>query len=267
MGRPAPGFSKKINGTKVYDNTIVYTLKAYRRRLNFQNTGGCKILHEYLKRDFKWIVNHKKIHRLCKLNSLLLPKNKKKIKITRKLSQNRIINKPNKLWQFDIKTGYIHGENKYFYLLAIIDIFTKKIVNYHMGYSCKAKHLKITMEEALAKAKIKDLKSLTIRSDNGPQMTSLMFFKYVTDIGLEHEFIPVKSPNKNAFIESFFSIYEIQFLQVRYFNSFTDAFKQTVDFMDYYNTERLHGSIFKLPPVEFIKKFNKGYFGNYEISV
>ena len=48
-------------------------------------------------------------------NSLLLPKNKKKFNINRKVSQNRRIDKPNKLWQFDIKTGYVQGENKHFY--------------------------------------------------------------------------------------------------------------------------------------------------------
>ena len=266
IGRPIPGYSKKIDGTKTCDSTIISILKSYRNRLNFQNSGGCKILHHYLKRDHKLIVNYKKIYRLCKKNKLLLPKNKKKIKVNRKLSKNRIINSPNKLWQFDIKTGYIHGENKYFYLLAIIDVFNKKIINYHLGYSCKAKDLKITFEEALLKENIKNLEGLAIRSDNGPQMTSYMFYRYVNDIGLEHEFIPVKTPNKNAFIESFFSIYETQFLQVRYFDSFSEVFEETVEFINYYNHERLHGSIFKLPPVEFTKKFEEGMFSGFEIS-
>lgn len=56
-------------------------------------------------------------------------------------------------------------------------------------------------------------------------MTSNQFNHYITTVGLEHEFIPVRTPNKNAFIESFFSIYETQFLQVRYFNSLKEAYE------------------------------------------
>jgi putative transposase len=266
-GRPVPGYTKNPSGTISFDSSIVNILKSYRKQLNFQNAGGCKILHEYLERDYGITVNHKKIYRLCKENSLLLPRNKKKVKINRKICENRKINKPNQLWQFDIKTDYIHGENSYFYLLAFIDVFNRKIVNYHIGKSCKAQDLKSTLAEALLLEGITDINLLVTRSDNGPQMTSHMFNNYVNEIGLEHEFIPVKTPNKNAYIESFFSIYETEFLQVRYFDSFSDVFQQTVQFMENYNTKRLHGSIKKLPPIEFTEKFNLGLFEDIEISV
>ena len=75
-----------------------------------------------------------------------------------------------------------------------------------------------------------------------------------------HEFIPVKCPNKNAFIESFFSIYELEFLRVQYFASFVEAYKKTVWFIEHYNKRRLHGSINKLPPVEFKQKFSEGEY-------
>ncbi|NRA47350.1 MAG: hypothetical protein HRU09_20565 [Oligoflexales bacterium] len=45
-----------------------------------------------------------------------------------------------------------------------------------------------------------------------------MFRDYIADleIDLGHEFIPPACPNKNAHIESFFSILETEFLQTRY---------------------------------------------------
>ena len=79
-----------------------------------------------------------------------------------------VYDRPNKLWQFDIKTGYIHGENKYFYLLAIIDVFNREIVNYHIGYSCKAKDLLMTFQEAINEHN-PNLEELAIRSDNAPR--------------------------------------------------------------------------------------------------
>lgn len=59
--------------------------------------------------------------------------------------------------------------------------------------------------------------SLTIRSDNGSQMSCNEFKEYVNPLNLTHEFTPIRCPNKNAYIESFFSIFETEFLQVRYF--------------------------------------------------
>lgn len=210
-----------------------------------------------LRRDHNFFINHKKIYRLCKENKILLPKNKKKFNFNRKLSQNRKIDRPNKLWQFDIKTGYIQGENKHFYLLGIIDVFSRELKGYHIGLNCKAKDLKFAINEAINKH-CPNLAELAIRSDNGPQMTSNQFYNYVNEIGLEHEFIPIRTPNKNAFIESFFSIYETQFLQVRYFENFKQAYQQTYNFITFYNEERIHSSLNYQSPKEFSALFKKG---------
>lgn len=218
-----------------------------------------------MRRDYNFYINHKKVYRLCKENGLTLARNIKKLKFNRKVSQNRKITKPNQMWQFDIKTGYIHGENKHFYFLAIKDVFNKKIVGSHLGYHCKARDLKVTVNQAIRKLK-PNLDELVIRSDNGPQMTSNQFNQYILEVGLEHEFIPVRSPNKNAFIESFFSIYETQFLQVRYFATLRDAYEQTEDFINFYNTERLHGSLKYKTPKEFTDLFNRGEIKNMVVN-
>ena len=115
--------------------------------------------------------------------------------------------------------------------------------------------MKLTFEEALKKEKILDISRLTVRSDNGPQMTSNMFREYVEGLKLDHEFIPPGACNKNAHIESFNSIIESDFLQVRYFKNFADAYKQTMDWMKFYNEERIHGSLKMMTPAEFTKKF------------
>ena len=160
------------------------------------------------------------------------------------------------LWQFDIKTGYVHGENRHFYFLAIIDVFNKEIKNYHIGYNCKSADLKFAVEQAI-KIHNPNIEELTLRSDNGPQMTSNQFYEYVKSIELDHEFIPVRTPNKNAFIESFFSIYETQFLQVRYFSNFKEVYEQTDEYVKFYNETRIHSSLGYRSPKEFTELFYK----------
>jgi hypothetical protein len=72
-----------------------------------------------------------------------------------------------------------------------------------------------------------------------------------SDVGLEHEFIPVQTTNKNAFIEAFFSIFETQFLQVWYFNSMSGVFEKISKFIEFYNNRRLHGSLKYNSTIEF----------------
>ena len=180
---------------------------------------------------------------------------------------NRKINGPNQLWEFDIKQGCIHGENKAFYLLAFIDVFSREIVSCHIGLNCRSLHLKMALDEGLKRQRIGRDNHLVIRSDNGSQMTSHEFRKHVEKLGLYHEFTPLSCPEKNAYVESFFSLYEIEFLQTRYFRDFKEAYTGTLNYIEFYHKHRLHGSLFYLPPYEFKEKRKKGFFKDFYVSV
>lgn len=98
---------------------------------------------------------------------------------------------------FKINANIAVFKNKHFYFLAIKDVFNKNIVGSHLGYHCKARDLKVTVERAIQKLN-PDLSELVLRSDNGPQMTSNQFYEYINDIGLEHEFLLVRTLNRYA---------------------------------------------------------------------
>ena len=65
-------------------------------------------------------------------------------------------------------------------------------------------------------------------------------------------------PNKNAHIESFNSIFETEFLQVRYFASMKDVYKQVLEYITVYNSYRVHGSLKYHSPDEAEKKMLSG---------
>lgn len=165
------------------------------------------------------------------------------------------------MWQLDLKYGYIHGENRFFFIMPIIDIYMRLIVDYYIGLKCKGKDLAFTLSNALKKHNIPEQNQLVIRSDNGPQMTSKVFINKIEELGEEqvvHELIPVRTPNKNAHIEAFNSILELEFLQPRYFNSYSQAYEETVSFMNFYNRQRIHGSLGKKTPEEIYGLYNSG---------
>ncbi len=259
-GRPIPGHTINPDGTVILDASIVAVLKDYRSRLDFSNAGGYQKLNHYLRRDYRFHINPKKIYRLCREHNLLLPRHKKKKRKGGMVCINRIINGPNQLWEFDIKYGYIHGLNRHFFVLIFIDVFTRKVMDFHVGLSCKAGDLAFTLTNALKKAGLTGDNRLVIRSDNGTQMTSYMFQNHLKrlEMDLVHELIPPATPNKNAHVESFNSIFEIEFLQVRYFKDFADAYEQTMEFIERYNSYRIHGSLCNRSPDEVINALQRG---------
>ncbi|OXM13905.1 integrase core domain-containing protein [Paenibacillus herberti] len=68
-----------------------------------------------------------------------------------------------------------------------------------------------------------------------------------------HERIPPKTPNMNAYIESFHATLERWLLSKERFGTFEEAFQAVDSFMDFYNHRKMHQSLGKRSPVEFMQ--------------
>lgn len=248
-GRPVPGFSRNRDGTLVMDATVSFLLKAYRERPEYANGAGYRKLTKMLRREHGVYINKKKIYRICRENDLLLEQRSNASRPARRIARNRVVTGPNQVWEFDLKYGYVEGERRFFFILAFIDVFFRRVVGVHVGLRCQAGNLRNTLARAILAEGITAENDLVIRSDNGPQMTSVELSRWLAQLEekLSHEFIPIRTPNKNAHIESFFSILELEFLSVTYFKSFKEAYERTHNFIRFYNQERLHGSIGDIP--------------------
>lgn len=113
--------------------------------------------------------------------------------------------------------GYIHKEDKFFFLLNVIDVFDRTLIDYHMGLSCDAKDATATLRRCLVKRDLFNVdKSFpVVRTDNSPQFISNLFNETCEVLGIHHERIPVRTPNKNAHIECFHRILEDECFSVR----------------------------------------------------
>ena len=60
-GRPVPGYTINPDGSYILDELIISALTSYRDRQEFANAGGYHKLSHYLRRDYGYIVNPKKI--------------------------------------------------------------------------------------------------------------------------------------------------------------------------------------------------------------
>ncbi|MCF8568628.1 IS3 family transposase [Alicyclobacillus tolerans] len=251
-GRPVTKYTLTKDGEKVSNEQVKEWLMEAIEGDGFAY-GYLKLTY-WLKRKYNLVINKKKVYRLCDELGVLKPQRKLKAKHPRRLARNRNVTGPNQLWEVDIKYGYVHGEDRFLYVLSYIDVFDRAIVNYHIGLRCEGKDAANTLEQALWKRKLYGGTQLpTIRSDNGPQFISEAFESTCQRLQLEHERIPPRTPNMNAHIESFHRLLEDDCLSRHEFESYTQAYGIIVEFMDYYNNRRMHSSLSFLSPVEFNK--------------
>ena len=81
-----------------------------------------------------------------------------------------------------------------------------------------------------------------IRTDNGPQFIAQTFDQQCHQWGLEHERIPVHSPNYHASIESWHA-QERECLNCQEFDTYHDGYRVVTRWIEDYNTIRIHGSL------------------------
>lgn len=213
---------------------------------------GYRKLTHWLRREHRLVINKKKVYRLCKEMGILMKQRRPKSKHPRCIARNRLVDGVNQLWETDIKYGYIAGEARFFFVQVILDVYDRMVVDYHIGLSCTGKEAAAALRGAYDRRKDELLMAKpTIRTDNGPQFTSQAFEEACQLEGVDHELIPVRTPNKNAHVESFHSVLENDCLSRYEFMSYTEAYITVVEYIEYYNHRRLHGSIGYRPPAEF----------------
>jgi putative transposase len=168
------------------------------------------------------------------------------------LARNHTITGSNQLWQLDIKYGYVAGYEQFFYIADIIDVFDRSIVGYHIGSSCEAKHVGEAVKAALRSRIASGQTPPIIRTDNGPQFVSKAFGELCEAEKITHERIPPKTPNMNAYIESFHATLERDLLSKEIFETFQEAYDAVSEYVNFYNNRRMHRSLGKRSPADFM---------------
>lgn len=265
-GRPIPGYSFTKDGNKVADARI----KGYLKKLisGEGESYGYRKLTQLLRIRYTLKINKKKVYRLCKELQILLPQREKKQHLPRKLANNRKVTGVNQLWQLDIKYGYVAGKQRHFYMANLIDVYDRSLVGQHIGKSCDAADVVRMVQKAVLQQGIHNQgQPVVIRTDNGPQFVSKKFYELMELPIVEHERIPNRTPNKNAYVEAFHSILERECLRKHVFGTFEEAFQTVQTFRKFYNEKRLHGSLGDISPYEYRELIRNGEAPVQEIAL
>lgn len=244
-----PGYSCSESGEKVCDEQIQEWLLTLLE--GEEHVYGYKLLARCIHNQHGVRLNKKKAYRMCKALGILQNSRQRLQKHPRRLPRNRTITASNQLWQMDIKYGYAIGQERFFFVLSIIDVFDRIIVGQYRGPVCEAKHAVQTLGTALGHRIQPGETMPVIRTDNGPQFVSKLFGDMCESWEMVHERIPPRTPNMNAYIESFHSILERCLFSIQTFLTLEEAYDALDRFMDFYNNRKMHGSLKNMSPTTF----------------
>jgi transposase InsO family protein len=155
--------------------------------------------------------------------------------------------KPMEYLCLDIKYVWVQGDKRWYYQLAIMDVFSRKILCWIFQRSVKQKDVIALMRHLDLKF---GLKGVIIRNDNGSQFIAHKVRQTLQDLEAQQEFTHVATPEENAYIESFHSIQQRELMDRFEFSSYYDAKHHIEKYMHWYNNIRRHGLLGGITPAE-----------------
>ena len=148
------------------------------------------------------------------------------------------INEPGIGVQMDIKYVYEKGVRKYQF--SVFDPYTEM---YHFTV-CDTKESKNAIKAFKRAQKYFKFKILSIQTDNGSEFRGY-FHRWLDNHNLPHYFIPKSSPWWNGKVERVHRTMDEEYYQNVY-----RVWKSPLQWLEYYNYERLHLSLDGLTPIE-----------------
>lgn len=154
---------------------------------------------------------------------------------------------PNVVWSWDITK--LMGPQKwtYFYLYVIIDIFSRRVVGWHVADTESAALFKPLFLDATAKHAVPP-GQLTLHADRGPSMKAKATALMLADLGVTKSHSRPYTSNDNPFSESHFKTMKYQPQFPKRFGCIQDAKAFCRAFFDWYNRDHHHLGIGLMTP-------------------
>ena len=217
--------------------------------------GYRRVTHELRRQG--WTVNHKRILRLMREESLLCQVKRRFFGTTDSrhgfagypnLLRDQVLTGPDQAWVADIT--YIRLPTTFCYLAAILDACSRRVVGWDLS-----RHIDTDLTlAALARAitERRPASGLIHHSDHGVQYASTRYVARLETIGAQISMAAIGNVYENALAESFFATLKREEVYLHDYQSFAEAEANLARFLDdVYNHKRLHSSLGYRPPSEF----------------
>ena len=203
--------------------------------------GYRRIWAELRRRGYK--INRKRVQRLMKEAGLSAiypgPKTSKgnpEHKIYPYLLKGMEINRPNQVWMTDLT--YIKMPQGFIYLMAIIDVYSRKVIGWDIGNSMDLEFCLGVLKMAFAIGK-PDI----LNTDQGSQYTSPQWIEAVEKMNVLVSMDGKGRWADNIMIERFWRTVKWEHLYLRSYETVREVKESIAEFIGFYNQRRVHQSL------------------------
>lgn len=151
--------------------------------------------------------------------------------------------KPHEHWHVDI--SYLNICGTFYYFIGILDGCSRYMVHWEIRESMMEDDVTLVIQKA--KEAFPGVAPRII-TDNGPQFIAKDFKEYIRVSGMTHVKTSPYYPQSNGKLERFNRTIKTECIRPKTPVSLDDARRIVSDFVEYYNTKRLHSSIGYVTP-------------------
>jgi len=156
---------------------------------------------------------------------------------------------PNRLWVGDLT--YLRSWEGVTYLAFVIDAFSRKVVGWQLASHMRTDLVLDALRMALAQREPGADFELMAHTDRGSQYTSADYTQELDDHGVLASVGSVGDAFDNAMAESFVDSFKTELIADHSWRSRTQLELAVVEYIAWFNSDRLHESLGDVSPVEF----------------
>ena len=154
---------------------------------------------------------------------------------------------PHQHWHVDV--SYINLSGTFYYLCSVLDGYSRFLVHWDLRESMKEADVEMILERA--KEKYPQAKPRII-SDNGPQFIARDFKEFIRISGMTHVRTSPYYPQSNGKIERWHKSLKRECIRPLSPLTLEDARRLIQNYVDHYNTVRLHSSLGYVTPQDML---------------
>lgn len=162
--------------------------------------------------------------------------------------------KPNQLWVSDLT--YVATWRGFVYVAFVIDVFSRRIVGWRVSSSLRSDLALDALEQAICERHLDHDDPLVHHSDRGSQYLSIRYTERLLEAGIEPSVGSRGDSYDNALAETVIGLFKTEVIRQRGpWRGFDDVEFATLEWVWWFNHQRLLEPLGYLPPAEFEEQF------------
>lgn len=167
------------------------------------------------------------------------------------LLSGKQISYPNQVWATDVT--YIRLSGGFVYLVAILDLYSRKVLSWRLSNSMDADFCVEALEEAI----LLYGEPAIFNTDQGSQFTSSAFTGVLKDHGIRISMDGKGRALDNIFVERLWRTLKYEDIYIKSYENMIELKQGIRRYFDFYNNERFHQSLGYATPEDMYESFSE----------